>query len=113
MSACTCPPVVVAGALAPPGAAPQATVDLTKDGGDVFWLVAAEAQLAPGATLLVECPAGGGDCIADAVLVESAARYNDGAAVAQVTLQPMDAIVLRRTAGCTAEGAAAASAALL
>ena len=79
----------------------QATLDLTRQGGDVFFPVAAEAQLAPGATLLVECPAGGGDCIADAVLVESAARYNDGSAAAQVTLQPMDAIVLRRDApGC-------------
>jgi hypothetical protein len=83
-----------------PGAV-QATLDLTRQGGDVFLLVAANAQLAPGSTLLVECPAGGGDCIADAVLVESAARYNDGSAAAQVTLQPMDAIVLRREApGC-------------
>ena len=83
-----------------PGAV-QVTLDLTRQGGDVFLLVAANAQLAPGSTLLVECPAGGGDCIADAVLVESAARYNDGSAAAQVTLQPMDAIVLRREApGC-------------
>jgi hypothetical protein len=86
--------------ILPPGTAPPVTVDLSKDGGDLFFPVAAAAQLSPGATLLVECPAGGGDCISDAVLVESAARYNDGSEVARVTLQPMDAIVLRRTAGC-------------
>ena len=52
--------------------------------------------------------AGGGSCIADAVRVESAARYNDGSAADNVTLQPMDAIVLRRTLGAPAQCSAAA-----
>ena len=72
------------------------TVDLSSQGGDLFLLVAAEAQLEPSSTLVVECPAGGGACVADAVLVESAARYNDGSAAAQVTLGAMDAVVLER-----------------
>jgi hypothetical protein len=85
----------------------QATVDLTTQGGDEFFLVAAAVQLDASSTLTVECAAGGGLCIADAVLVESAARYNDGSAAPTVQLQPMDAIVLQRTgagvpAACTA-----------
>jgi hypothetical protein len=89
-----------------PGGA-KATVDLSSEGGDLFFLVAADAQLDPSSTLVIECPAGGGDCIADAVLVESAARMNDGSAAAQVTLQAMDAIVLQRTAGAPAKCSAA------
>lgn len=86
--------------LAPPSAAPPVTLNLATDGGDVFFPVFTNAPLEPGAAVLIECPPGAGDCVADAVLVESEARYNDGSAAAQVTLQPMDAIVLRRTAGC-------------
>ena len=74
------------------------TLDLTSQGGDQ-WVVAAGGegegvQLEPGDTLEVACPAGGGDCIADAVLVESAARWNDGSVASNVTLQPTDSIVL-------------------
>ena len=90
----------------------RATVDLSAQGGDAFVLVAAEVQLTAASTLTLACPAGGGDCIADAVLVESAARWNDGSAVlgGNVTLQGTDAIVLRRTVGAPAScgGAAAA-----
>ncbi len=43
-----------------------------------------------------------GDCIADAVLVESLARFNDGSAVDTLTLQPTDGIILQRTTGCKA-----------
>ena len=39
---------------------------------------------------------GSAPCIADALLLRSKARYNDGSTAAQVTLQPMDGIVLRR-----------------
>jgi hypothetical protein len=39
---------------------------------------------------------GGGLLVADALHVFSAERYNDGQAVRQVTLEPMDGIVLRR-----------------
>jgi hypothetical protein len=37
-----------------------------------------------------------GPCVADAVYLTSAGRYNDGAAVTTLTLQPYDAILLRR-----------------
>ena len=80
----------------------RATLDLTAQGGDVFFPVAGSVALAPGARLLLECPAGGGACVADAVLVESEARYNDGSAAAEVVLQPMDSIVLRKVAGAPA-----------
>jgi hypothetical protein len=43
--------------------------------------------------------AGSGLLVADALLLESQARWNDGSAVTSVTLDPMDAIVLHRTAG--------------
>jgi hypothetical protein len=39
---------------------------------------------------------GGGALIADAVQVKSAARYNDGSPTAEVTIAPMDGILLRR-----------------
>lgn len=82
-----------------PGAT-AVTLDLSAQGGDSFFSVARGVQLAPGSALTLECPPGGGECVADAVLVESAARFNDGSAVgAQLTLQPMDAIVLQKTAG--------------
>jgi hypothetical protein len=94
-------------ALAPGGAA--ATVDLTRQGGDEWLLLFAGAQLAPGSALTVECPQGGGDCIADAVLVESEARFNDGGAAARVELQPFDGIVLQWAAGAAAAARAGAS----
>jgi len=75
----------------------ETTVDLTSQGGDEFLLVAAAVLLGPTSTLEVACPADGGACIADAVLVESAARYNDGSQAASVTLQPFDGIILRKT----------------
>ncbi len=43
--------------------------------------------------------AGSGLLVADALLLESQARWNDGSAVTSVTLDPMNAIVLHRTAG--------------
>ena len=39
---------------------------------------------------------GAGALIADAVQVKSGARYNDGSAADEVTLAPMDGILLRR-----------------
>jgi hypothetical protein len=45
--------------------------------------------------------AGTGTLVADALLLESQARWNDGSAAASVTLTAMDAIVLHRNAtGC-------------
>ena len=40
---------------------------------------------------------GQGTLVADALHVFSAERYNDGTMARQVTLEPMDGIVLRRT----------------
>jgi hypothetical protein len=61
------------------------------------WHVIGSAQIPAGARVAVQltCTA---ICVADAVYVASASRYNDGAAVRSVTLQPFDAIVLRRDA---------------
>jgi len=41
--------------------------------------------------------AGAGTLMADALLLQSTARYNDGSAASSVDLDAMDAIVLRRT----------------
>jgi hypothetical protein len=90
------------------GAPVSVTVDLTTQGGDLFFPVATGVQLGPNSTLTVSCPAGGGTCIADAVLVESVARWNDGSPVSLVTLQGMDAIVLQKTSGAPSSCAAAA-----
>ena len=78
------------------------TVDITQ-AGDRWYLVAEGVQLSAGSVLSLACPAAGGSCVADAVLVESAARFNDGAAVQSVELGPTDGIILRRQpapAGC-------------
>jgi hypothetical protein len=100
-------------ALSPGGT--NATVDLSRQGGDEWLLLFAGAQLGPDSALTVECPAGGGDCIADAVLVESEARFNDGAPAPQVALQPLDGIILQRAGAappqCGGGGAARAGAA--
>ena len=87
----------------------QTTLDLSAQGGDEFLLLSCGLQLQPTSTLTLECPEGGGLCVADAALVESAARYNDGSAAESVDLQPMDGIVLQRTLGapphCASAGA--------
>lgn len=79
----------------------SASVDLSTQGGDVFFPIALNVSLAPGASLLIECPLGGGECIGDAVLVESQARWNDGSEVGVegVTLQGLDSIILQKTVG--------------
>lgn len=61
------------------------------------WHVIGSAHIPAGARVAVRltCTA---MCVADAVYVASASRYNDGAAVRSITLQPFDAIVLRRDA---------------
>jgi hypothetical protein len=67
-----------------------------RSGGDE-WNLVAEVQLAPGDAPYVRMTCSGSDpCIADALLLRSQARYNDGLPAAQVTLQPMDGIMLRR-----------------
>jgi hypothetical protein len=77
-------------------------INLGTVGGDEWVTVASGVQLDHGARLQVECPQHSGDCLADAVLVESAARWNDGSMARSVTLQPMDAIVLAKpNTNCT------------
>ena len=73
-----------------------ATVDQST-GGDVWLTIATNVSLMPGASVKVTCHAAQGRlCVADAVLVESAKRYNDGSAVQEVELASMDGIVLTK-----------------
>jgi len=74
-------------------------VDFSTQGGDEFFPIAREALLDATSVLLIECPANAGACVADAVLVESSARWNDGTRADVVTLQSMDAIILAKTSG--------------
>jgi hypothetical protein len=83
------------------------TVNL-QTGGDEWAPIAVDVQLEAGATVVLTCPpaqanpTGTGTaapalCVADAVLVESRARYNDGSAVsAPVEIASMDAVVLEK-----------------
>jgi hypothetical protein len=69
-----------------------ATVNM-QSGGDE-WAFVANTELAPGCFMELSCE-GEGVCIADAVLVESEARYNDGAAVTDsVVIGPRDSVVV-------------------
>ncbi len=77
-----------------------ATVTLDQRGGGDEWHPIAEVPLAPDDDAYVRASSrDGAPCIADALHVRSAARYNDGSPAAQVTLQPMDGIILERYAG--------------
>jgi hypothetical protein len=73
-----------------------ATLD-QRTGGDewhVVGVVALSPEDEPYVRLKCE---GGAPCIADAIHLRSAGRYNDGSAAETVTLAPMDGIVLRLT----------------
>ncbi len=71
------------------------TLDQTAAGDQ--WRAIAEVTLAPTDTAVVRLRnAATGALIADALHVRSAARFNDGAAVREVTLQPHDGILLRK-----------------
>lgn len=65
-----------------------------RTGGD-SWHSVGSVTVGPGASLQLRLTCTAGRCVADAVYVESASRYNDGAAATAVTLQPFDAILLR------------------
>jgi len=74
------------------------TLDQTR-AGDEWHTIAQGLSLAPEDKPLVRVKsAAGGVLMADALHVFSAERYNDGQAVRQLSLEPMDGIVLRRTA---------------
>jgi hypothetical protein len=67
--------------------------------GDQWHTIAAGLTLNPQDRPYVRAKnSGGGVLVADALHAFSAERYNDGRAVQQVTLEPMDGIVLRRSA---------------
>jgi len=72
------------------------TLDQTQNGDEWHTLVE-RLKLEPGEQPVVRIRnAGGGLLIADALHVFSTERYNDGKATRQVSLEPMDGIVLRR-----------------
>ena len=73
----------------------SATVDPSQ-GGDAWFPIATVLLQRADTPLLRPRNGGAGALYADAILVESEARYNDGAAVREVTLSPFDAIVLRK-----------------
>jgi hypothetical protein len=66
--------------------------------GDQWHTIAERLKLAPNDKPFVRIKrADGGILVADALHVFSAERYNDDEAVRQVTLEPMDGIILRRS----------------
>ena len=71
--------------------------------GDIWHIIGSFAATT-GVTAQVRVHAlGTSPCVADAVYVTSAARFNDGAYVTNVTLDPMDGIILRRQPGWYAD----------
>lgn len=86
-----------AAAYALRGAGPTAAATVTQRTGDGGWVRLFEAKLAAGGRYEVVLTSGGaGTTAADAIRIESAARYNDGATVTSVTLPPLDGMVLLR-----------------
>lgn len=76
----------------------SATFDQTTDGDK--WHEIAEVALAPADEPYVRLTSqDGAPCVADALHIRSAARYNDGSPAATVTLQPMDGVILERVLG--------------
>ena len=72
------------------------TLDQSQE-GDQWHAIVERLELDPGSKPLVRIKsADGGILVADALHVFSVERYNDGEAVRQVNLEPMDGIVLRR-----------------
>ncbi len=65
-------------------------------GGDQWHRIAQVALTQAGNASVRIRNQGSGAAIADAILVQSSARYNDGSAVSTVELEAMDAIVLKR-----------------
>jgi hypothetical protein len=74
----------------------RATFDQTRDGDQWHRIGSARLSRTGGATARVTNLAAG-SAIADALLVQSAVRYDNGAATGSVELDPMDATMLRRT----------------
>ena len=66
-----------------------------RSGGDQWHDIAVVPLLATNA-VQVRLTAASGTCVADALLIRSQSRYNNGQPVSTVRLQPMDAIILQR-----------------
>ena len=72
-----------------------ASITLDQRTGGDQWHPLASVPLSPGdgAYVRMSCQ-GEAPCIADALYLQSQARYNDGSPAEQITLQPMDGLVL-------------------
>ncbi len=68
------------------------------EGGDE-WHTIGTVSLTPSDQPFVRLSCQGPPCAADAVYLRSASRYNDGSQASQVTLQPLDGILLERDTG--------------
>jgi uncharacterized repeat protein (TIGR01451 family) len=81
----------------------SATIDqTTASSGDGWHMIATVNLTAAGAPFLRIHNGGSGSLIADGVYVTSAALYNDGSPAPQVTLAPLDGILLNRLQPVTA-----------
>ncbi|MGH9767045.1 MAG: putative glycoside hydrolase [Blastocatellia bacterium] len=80
------------------GVVASVTIDQTTvSAGDRWHTIASNINLSAAASPFLRVRNGAsGSLIADAVYVASAARYNDGSPATQVTLAPMDGILLKR-----------------
>jgi hypothetical protein len=73
-----------------------ATTNLDQRVAGDQWHTIASVRLAPTNNAYVRLTAAGGAVAADALLIRSVSRFNNGEAADSVRLQPMDGIVLRR-----------------
>ena len=73
----------------------EATLD-QRTGGDQFTPFAHNLELQPGDFVELECPDGSRTCIADAIMLESEERFNDGSIANRVAIDPFDGIVLAK-----------------
>ena len=69
-------------------------LDQTANGDQ--WHEIATVTLTPNTVAQVRLTTASGICVADALLLRSQSRYNNGRPAARVRLQPMDAILLQR-----------------
>ncbi len=79
----------------------RTTCDQTAS-GDTWHTLAENLKLDPAQQPFVRLrSAGSGTLVADALHLFSSERYNDGSVARQVTLEPMDGIILRRAGGAS------------
>src|SRR5664280_1096009 len=73
-----------------------ASANLDETTGGDQWHAIATVALSVSNTTYVSVTAPSGSCVADAIHVQSQARYNNGQAQSSIHLQPMDGIILQR-----------------